>query len=52
MSTKAKVISWILGAIFMVACVLFWDVTFDGTSSTKTPSATPAAEQTSTDYSL
>ena len=52
MSTKAKVISWIIGGIFMAACVLFWDVQFDGSSSTKTPTATPAAEQSSTDYSL
>ena len=52
MSTKGKVVAWIIGIIVMVVCVMFWDVQFDDSIKTKSPQAAPASESSSVDYSL
>lgn len=52
MGTKGKVIAWIVGAIVMVACVMFWDIQFDDSISRKAPQSAPSSEPSSVDYSL
>lgn len=52
MSTKAKVIAWIVGGVVMTACVMFWDIQLDDAPKSKTPHSAPSSEPSSVDYSL